>query len=80
MQLNTVVLPAPFGPMIAVISRGRAPKETSSTASRPPKRIGEMLDLDQRRGVFGSSWAGAHRMQPHRRLAMGDQARAGGTP
>ena len=39
MQLNMVVLPAPFGPITAVISRSRAAKETSFTAMRPPKRM-----------------------------------------
>ena len=39
MQLNTVVLPAPLGPMMAVIWRGRPMKETSSIATKPPKRM-----------------------------------------
>src|SRR3989304_5112608 len=34
MQLNTVVLPAPFGPISAGMSRLPASKETSSTAGR----------------------------------------------
>jgi hypothetical protein len=37
--LKTVVLPAPFGPMIAVIARSRAVKQMSSTATRPPNRM-----------------------------------------
>jgi hypothetical protein len=39
MQLNTVVLPAPFGPISAVILRRSALKESSLTATMPPKRI-----------------------------------------
>jgi hypothetical protein len=39
MQLNTVVLPAPLGPISAVISPRTAVKERSSTATRPPKRM-----------------------------------------
>src|SRR5437762_8430807 len=39
MQLNTVVLPAPLGPMSAVISFRRAVRERSPMATRPPKRM-----------------------------------------
>src|SRR5262245_62944522 len=39
MQLNTVVLPAPFGPISAVISPRRALKERSLIATSPPKRM-----------------------------------------
>src|SRR4028119_1253793 len=39
MQLNTVVLPAPFGPMSAVMSPRPAWNERSLTATRPPKRM-----------------------------------------
>jgi hypothetical protein len=39
MQLNTVVLPAPFGPISAVILRRSALKDRSLTATMPPKRI-----------------------------------------
>jgi hypothetical protein len=39
MQLNTVVLPAPFGPISAVISPWFAVNETSFTAVRPPNRM-----------------------------------------
>src|SRR5215210_4994293 len=39
MQLNTVVLPAPFGPISAVISPRAAENDRSSTATSPPKRI-----------------------------------------
>src|SRR5438046_9642550 len=39
MQLNTVVLPAPFGPIRAVIAPRPALKETLLMATSPPKRM-----------------------------------------
>ena len=36
--LNSVVLPAPFGPIRPTISPGAASTETSSSATIPPKR------------------------------------------
>src|SRR5207247_11339498 len=39
MQLNSVVLPAPFGPMRPTISPGSMASDTSRLASRPPKRL-----------------------------------------
>src|SRR6266581_5218775 len=39
MQLNTVVLPAPFGPIKAVMSPRPAVNDRSLTARRPPKRM-----------------------------------------
>src|SRR3954470_15973364 len=39
MQLNTVVLPAPFGPISAVMVPRATSKERSSTATSPPKRM-----------------------------------------
>src|SRR5258707_952890 len=39
MQLNSVVLPAPLGPMSPTISRGSMVSETSRFATRPPKRL-----------------------------------------
>jgi hypothetical protein len=39
MQLKTVVLPAPFGPINAVILPRAALKERSPTATMPPNRI-----------------------------------------
>src|ERR1019366_8344900 len=38
-RLNSVVLPAPFGPITARISPGETSKLTSSTAARPPNRL-----------------------------------------
>src|SRR5437016_4347904 len=38
-RLNRVVLPAPFGPMIACSRRGASARLTWSTATRPPKRL-----------------------------------------
>src|SRR3954451_8227281 len=39
MQLNNVVLPAPFGPINPTISHSSTLSETLSRASRPPKRM-----------------------------------------
>ena len=39
MRLNSVVLPAPFGPMTAKISPGATASDTSSTATSPRKRF-----------------------------------------
>src|SRR5689334_7609029 len=36
---NKVVLPAPFGPISAVIRPGKAANDALFTASRPPKRL-----------------------------------------
>ena len=38
-RLNSVVFPAPFGPMIACSRRGASARLTLSTATRPPKRL-----------------------------------------
>ena len=38
-RLNSVVLPAPFGPMMALRSPGMILKVTSRTACRPPKLL-----------------------------------------
>src|SRR5262245_34102855 len=39
MIANSVVLPAPFGPIRAVTRPASMASETSSTASKPPKRL-----------------------------------------
>src|SRR5260370_17506145 len=39
MIANNVVLPAPFGPMSAVMRPASAVNDARSTASRPPKRF-----------------------------------------
>src|SRR5262245_15234204 len=38
MQLKSVVLPAPFGPIRPTMRPGATPKETPSSATMPPKR------------------------------------------
>src|SRR5437660_4008476 len=68
MQLKTVVLPAPFGPMSAVICPRAAAKLTSSTATRPPKRMlrcstvrigsaGALIAVPPRRSQPAPPWA-----------------------
>ena len=49
MQLKSVVLPAPLGPISPTISRDSMVSETSWLATRPPKRLVHALDLEQRR-------------------------------
>src|SRR4051794_41221798 len=82
MQLNTVVLPAPLGPISAVISPRPAVKEKLLMATSPPKR---MLRCSTRRmgtrpgdsvAGFGAPAAGA---AAGGRLG-GGRARAGGPP
>ena len=46
-RLKNVVLPAPFGPMIARNSPGSIASETPSTAIRLPKRLRDVVDLQQ---------------------------------
>ena len=46
-SLNSVDLPAPFGPMTDRISFSRHRKETSLTATRPPKRLVRPDDLEE---------------------------------
>src|SRR5208283_902175 len=54
MQLNTVVLPAPFGPMTAVMSPRLAMKLSVSTARRPPKRMVRSRTASSGAGVSAS--------------------------
>ena len=46
-RLKKVVLPAPFGPMIARSSPVGTASETSRTAARLPKRLLTFLDFEQ---------------------------------
>src|SRR4026209_2870619 len=43
MRLNTVVLPAPFGPMILTVSPALTVKLSESTAISPPNRLVRFL-------------------------------------
>ena len=54
-RLKAVVLPAPLGPIRAVIEPRRTAKLAPSTARRPPKRFCEALDLKQAR--HASRWS-----------------------
>src|ERR1700693_3605510 len=53
MQLKSVVLPAPLGPMRPTISRGSMVSDTSWLATRPPKRL--VHDVTSSSGVIGSA-------------------------
>ena len=47
MQLKTVVLPAPFGPMMAVISPRRAEKRKPVDGGKAAEAHGQMLDAQK---------------------------------
>ncbi len=51
MQLNTVVLPAPFGPISAVISPRRAAKLSVVDRDQPAEAHGQLLDFEDRVGA-----------------------------
>ena len=53
--LKAVVLPAPFGPISDRTSPSRTSRLRSSMAARPPKRIAEPLDREQRGGRHGAA-------------------------
>ena len=46
-RLNIVLLPAPFGPISATISPARTSSDMSLTATRPPKCLRALVDLQQ---------------------------------
>ena len=50
-RLKKVVLPAPFGPITARSSPGSTVIDTSRTATRLPKRLADVLDLEQAHAV-----------------------------
>ncbi len=84
MQLNSVVLPAPFGPISAVISPARAVKLKSLTATRPPKRIVRCSTDEQRRGAHAglsvrasATISGGMSLRPRRKI---DGVRADTSP
>src|SRR5262245_1381059 len=53
MQLKSVVLPAPLGPMSPTISRGSIESVTSRLATRPPKRL--VVPVTERSGAIASA-------------------------
>ena len=46
MQLSTLVLPAPFGPISANSSPASTANDTPSSTVRPPKRKREAVELE----------------------------------
>src|ERR1700751_3150921 len=78
MQLNTVVLPAPFGPISAVIVPCATSNERLSTATSPPK---PMVKCSTRSRVSASAMAFLHEVggnafafaERNRRVARGNQ-------
>src|SRR4249920_3075756 len=52
-RLNTVVFPAPFGPITLIISFGKTSRSRSCTAARPPKCLETLVNFS--RGQFACS-------------------------
>src|SRR6266704_2322259 len=46
-RLNTVVLPAPFGPITLIISCGLTSRSRSCTAARPPKCLVTLFNFSR---------------------------------
>src|SRR5262245_13140572 len=73
MHANSVVLPAPFGPISATISSFPTSSDTRSTAARPPK------DLERARTSSTARFLAAPREQAHQAVGQpgddGDQDR-----
>ena len=66
MQLNSVVLPAPFGPIRPQIAPGATLNVTSSRAVTPPKRIETpSTDKQRRSATVGFSGLGSRLGQLH---------------
>ena len=55
MTLNSVVLPAPFGPISACNRRSASARLAPATAAKPPKRLLTGAAFEQRRGGAGSA-------------------------
>src|SRR6266404_771040 len=74
MQLNSVVLPAPLGPMRPTISPASMASDTSRLASRPPKRL-----VQDSRLSSGAMALGRRRPAPAQPAAPGQREQPGGT-
>src|SRR5207244_11284409 len=64
----SVVLPAPFGPMIACVSPSSTSRSTRSVARRPPKLL-----LSPRTATSGSAIARDPPLQEHAQGPLGDE-------
>src|SRR5690242_11371587 len=65
MMANNVVLPAPFGPMSAVIRPAGASIEARSTARRPPKRLETFSTRSSGSGTGRLRWRLSTPRPPH---------------
>src|SRR5205807_6157557 len=74
-QLNAVVLPAPLGPIMEMISRSPMSKLTELTASRPPNRL--VTASSSSSAMSGLALHGSQRLRGHPRLQL-DAAGAAG--
>ena len=69
MRLNSVVLPAPFGPMIEKTWPGSIARLTSSTARTPPKETAQVLGGQNAHArLAGSALARAGTMPARRKI------------
>ena len=76
MTLNSVVLPAPFGPIRPVTSPGSAERLTPSSATLPPKRtVTSRTSSDGAPASDAAARSGAHRAAPLRSPRAGGRAR-----
>src|SRR5690606_4501520 len=81
-RLNSVVLPAPFGPIIEVMSPRWTSRCSTSTARRPPKeretpstrRIGSGLATPGRASTPASGWRGSSTCTDHHLLALAEDS------
>ena len=69
MQLNSVDLPEPFGPMMPRISPSRTSNETPSTACDAAEALADVRDFEDRRHHAVSSTSA--RQPPGRRRGAG---------
>src|SRR5438477_10911323 len=72
MIANSVVLPAPFGPINAVMRPVSAPNEARSTASKPPNRFETASTRSSGSAIGGSRCGGGRSARPVAQVA--DQA------
>src|SRR6516165_945693 len=77
-RLNSVVFPAPFGPITATSWPGRTANETSLTARRPPKNLVTRSMASSRSLAAWSPASPRLRGDSGLRRALGDGRRPGG--
>src|SRR5215475_10795608 len=86
-RLKTVVLPAPFGPITAVIEPSATAKEAPSTAATPPKALPTLssssstaLLVEQQLAAAAEQALGPQRHEQHQQQSDQEQAQEGARP